>query len=168
MQSFAHGSVPLPAARDITQRVLSLLSGAASTTDIGTNEINRAMGINLAPDPEAGKGWSIFESPDLGFGWHFGVQHADPKPPLKPSLRFWFEHESGDADPTPVCSLPVDHLRSMLASHGWVERTVPTEIGSVLGLEFAKRELVLVLTPRDIARSGDVQCIISLQVSGGH
>lgn len=68
----------------------------------------------------------------------------------------------------PVCALLLDRLRASLTAHGWNERTVPSEIGSILAIEFAKRELVLTLTPRDVEVIDDAKCVMALQVSGGH
>jgi hypothetical protein len=168
MTAAAQDQALLPGARDAAQRVLTFLSNAKSTADFTVANIGQQLGITLGPDPDNGAGWSIYHSPDLGQGWTYGAQFAEAQPPLKPTFRFWFFHAAPAVSATPVCALPLDQLRTSLTTHGWVERTVPSEIGSVLAIEFAKHELLLTLTPRDIAFSGDAKCVLSLQASGGH
>jgi hypothetical protein len=168
MTADAQGPALLPGARDAAQRVLTFLSNATSTTDFTVANIGQQLGITLGPDPDNGKEWFIYRSPDLGQGWTYGAQFAQAQPPLKPTFRFWFYDADRTASAAPVCALPLDQLRANLTAHGWVERTVPSEIGSVLAIEFAKHELLLTLTPRDIALSGDAKCVLSLQASGGH
>jgi hypothetical protein len=158
----------LGGARDAAQRVLALLSDAQSSSDFTVAHIGQRMGITLMPDPSNGDGWSAYRSGDLGGGWSFGVQQAVPRPPLGAAFGFWFEHADRTASPAPVCALSLDQLRTTLTSKGWVERTVSSEIGSPLAIEFAKRDIVLTLAPRDIAASGTTQCVMSLQASGGH
>jgi hypothetical protein len=168
MTAAAQGQPLLVGARDAAQRVLSFLSDAQSSTDFTVPQVEQRMGVTLTPDPSNGEGWTVYHSPDLGGGWSYGVQQATARPPLGPAFGFWFEHADRAANPAPICALPLDQLRASLTAHGWVERTVPSEIGSVLAIEFAKHELVLTLTPRDIALSGDAKCVLSLQASGGH
>lgn len=158
----------LVGARDAAQRVLSFLSNATITTDFTVANIGRQLGITLAPDPDNGKGWFVYRSPDLGYGWNYGAQFAEAKAPLKPTFMFWFYNTDHDARIASACALPWDQLRTTLTTHGWVERTVSSEIGSILAIEFAKRELLLTLTPHDIALSGDAKCVMYLQASGGH
>lgn len=168
MTAAAPNQAPLVGARDAAQRVLSFLSDAQYSTDFTAPHVGQRMGVTLTPDPSNGEGWTVYHSPDLGGGWSYGVQQATARPPLGPAFGFWFEHADRAASPAPVCALPLDELRASLTAHGWVERTVPSEIGSILAIEFAKRELVLTLTPRDIALNGEAQCVLSLQATGGH
>jgi len=168
MTSASQGGELLPGARDVAQRLLTFLSEAQFTTDLAQENVEKHMEVTLGPDPSNGEGWTVYRSPTLGQGWNYGVQQVPARPPLKAGFSFWFEHADRTVSASPVCALPLDKLRSTLTSHGWTERTVPSEIGSVLAIEFAKRELVVTLTPRDIAFSGDTKCVLALQISGGH
>ncbi|WP_448099499.1 hypothetical protein [Luteibacter yeojuensis] len=168
MTAAAPDQALLVGARDAAQRVLAFLSDAQSSTDFTALNVEQRMGVTLTPDPSNGEGWTVYHSPDLGGGWSYGVQQAAARLPLGPAFGFWFEHADRTANPGPICALPLDQLRASLTAHGWVERTVPSEIGSVLAIEFAKHDLVLTVTPRDIALSGDAKCVLSLQASGGH
>jgi hypothetical protein len=168
MTADAQGPALLPGARAAAQRVIAFLSDAQSSTDFTALNVGQRMGVTLTPDPRNGEEWTIYHSADLGGGWSYGVQQAAARPPLGPAFGFWFEHADRAASPVPICALPLDQLRASLTTHGWVERTVPSEIGSVLAIEFAKHELLLTLTPRDIALSGDAKWVLSLQASGGH
>lgn len=158
----------LAGARDAAQRVLGFLSDAQSSTDFSATHVEQRMGVTLTPDPGNGDRWTAYRSGDLGGGWSYGVQQAEARPPLGPAFGFWFEHADRTVNPFPVCALPLDQLRSTLTAHGWIERSRRSEIGSVLAIEFAKHDLVLTLTPRDITASGATQCVMSLQASGGH
>lgn len=165
-------AVPNPAvlagARTAAQQVLALLSDASVTSDLSRAHIGQQLGVTLGPDADNGAGYFVYRSPELGDGWTYGAQVFEGQHSLKPTFLFWFYNDDRAADPAPVCALSLDQLRSSLTTHGWVERSVPSEIGSVLAIEFAKRELVLTLTPRDIVPSGATQCVLSLQASGGH
>jgi hypothetical protein len=55
-----------------------------------------------------------------------------------------------------------------LTAHGWVERPVPSEIGSILAIEFAKNDIVLTLTPRDGTDIDGTACVLSLQTADGY
>ena len=158
----------LAGARTAAQQLLTLLSNASLTSDLSRTRIGQQLGVTLAPDTENGAGYFVYRSPELGQGWTYGAQVFEGQGTLKPTFLFWFYNEDQAASSAAVCALPVDQLRSSLTSHGWVERSVPSEIGSVLAIEFAKRELVLTLTPRDVTASGATQCVLSLQASGGH
>jgi hypothetical protein len=165
-------AAPTPAvtagARTAAQQVLTLLSNASLTADLTKARIGQQLGVTLGPDADNGDGYFIYRSPELGQGWTYGAQVFEGQGTLKPTLLFWFYNDDRTADPAPVCALSMEELRSSLMAHGWVERSVPSERGSVLAIEFAKRELVLTLTPRDITTSGTAQCVLSLQASGGH
>lgn len=161
-------SAVLPGARTAAQQVLALLSNASLTSDLSKAHIGQQLGVTLGPDADNGAGYFVYRSPELGHGWTYGAQVFEGQGTLKPTFLFWFYNDDQAADPGPVCALPLDQLRSSLTAHGWTERTVPSEIGSALAIEFAKRELLLTLTPRDITEGGTAQCVLSLQASGGH
>lgn len=167
MPAAAQDQALLPGARDAAQRVLTFLSDAKSTADFTVANIGQQLSITLGPDTANGEGWFVYRSPDLGKGWIYGVQVAAAAPSLKPGFRFWFYHPNRAADAAPVCALPLDRLRATLTAHGYVERTVPSEIGSVLAVEFAKGDIVVSLTPRDGATVGDTACVLSLQTTDG-
>ena len=155
----------LPGARDAGARVLTFLSTVASTAAFTPAGIGHAMGVTLAPDPNNDPGWAIYHSPGLGQGWSYWVQFAAGEATLKPGFRFWFDHPDRAADAAPVCALPLDQLRSTLKAHGWVERSVPSEIGSVQAIEFAKADMVLTLSARDGADVHGTACVLSLQTA---
>lgn len=168
MTPAASSPAVLARARTAAQQVLTLLSNASLTSDLSKARIGQQFGFTLGPDADNGAGYFVYRSPELGHGWTYGAQVFEGQGTLKPTFLFWFYNDDRAADPAPVCALPLDQLRSSLTANGWVERSVPSEIGSVLAIEFAKRELVLTLTPRDIVPSGATQCVLSLQASGGH
>lgn len=96
------------------------------------------------------------------------MQQFDARPSMTNGFRFWFDHPDRAADVTPVCALPLDRLRNTLTAHGWVERPVPSEIGSILAVEFSKNDVVLSLTPRDGADVQRTACVLSVQTTDGH
>lgn len=144
----AAASSLLPGARDAVARVLAFLSDISSTAAFTPTTIGQAMGVTLGPDPNNDPGWAVYHSHDLGHGWTYWVQFAAGEATLKPGFRFWFDHPDRAVDAAPVCALPLDRLRSTLTAHGWVARTMPSEIGSVLAIQFTKADMVLTLTPR--------------------
>lgn len=135
----------LGGSRHVAQHALGFLSNARSSADLTSANIDQELGTTLEADPDNGKGWLIYHSSDLGHGWTYGMQFADAKPPLKPTLRFCFYAIDSTANPVPVCALTLDQLRASLTTQKWVDRTVPSEIGSVLAIEFAKHKLLLTL-----------------------
>jgi hypothetical protein len=157
----------LPGARDAGARVLTFLSTVSSTAAFTADGIGRAMGVTLGPDPNNDPGWAVYHSPDIGHGWTYWVQFAAGEATMKPGFRFWFDHPDRGADAAPVCSLPLDQLRGTLVAHGWTERQVPSEIGSILAIEFSKGDVVLTLTPRDGADVNGIACVLSLQTADG-
>ncbi|QWT21283.1 hypothetical protein KPL74_04610 [Bacillus sp. NP157] len=157
----------LPGARDAGERVISFLTHAPSTAAFTPDGIGRAMGATLGPDPNNDAGWAVYHSQDLGRGWTYWVQFAAGESTMKPGFRFWFDHADPAADAGPVCALPFDRLRVALTTHGWAERPVPSELGSVLAVEFAKADMVVTLTPRDGADVHGTACVLTLQTSDG-
>jgi hypothetical protein len=166
----AHDAQPetLPVARDAAQRVLAFLSDVQSSADFSDANVEKQMGVTLTPNPSNGEGWKIYQSPDFGKGWKYGVQQVAPRPPIGSGFLFWFENADRAADAAPVCTLTLDQLRAALTTHGWVERSVLSEIGSVLAIEFAKRDLVLTLTSWDVTLTGERKCVLNLTATGGH
>lgn len=158
----------LPGARVAADHLLAFLSTLNSTTTLKPESLGRAFGVSLGPDSENGAGWSVYHSPDIGRGWTYWVQQSDARPSMKNGFRFWFDHPDRTADATPVCALPLDRLRSTLTAHGWVERPVPSEIGSILAVEFSKNDVVLTLTPRDGTDINGTACVLAIQTSDGH
>lgn len=161
----AQSTQVLPGAHDVAQRVTTFLSNAASTASFTPAVIGRAIGVTLGPDPNNDSGWAVYHSHDLGQGWTYWVQFAAGEAMMKPGFRFWFDHPNRKADAALVCALPLDQLRASLTSHGWVERSVPSEIGGILAIEFAKADMVLTLTPRDGADVHGIACVLSLQTA---
>jgi len=155
----------LPGARDAGARVLTFLSTVPSTAAFTPAGIGLAMGVTLGADPNNEPGWAIYHSPDLGQGWSYWVQFAAGEATLKPGFRFWFDHPDRAADAAPVCALPLDQLRSTLTAHGWAERSVPSEIGSVQAIQFSKADMVLTLSARDGADVHGTACVLSLQTA---
>jgi len=155
-------------ARSAADRVLRFLSETQSSGDFSAAQVGQRMGVSLKPDLSNGEEWMAYRSGGLGGGWNYGVQQADARASQGRVFSFWFYNEDRAADPAPVCALPLDQLRASLTAHGWAERAVPSEIGSVLAIEFAKHDIVLTLTPRDIAISGRVLCVLSFLATGGH
>ncbi|WP_139206101.1 hypothetical protein [Luteibacter sp. 329MFSha] len=155
----------LPGARDAAARVLAFLSTVSSTASFTPASIGNAMRVSLGPDPNNDPGWAIYHSPDLGQGWSYWVQFAAGEATLKPGFRFWFDHPDRSADAAPVCALPLEQLRSTLTAHGWAERSVPSEIGGVQAIEFAKADMVLTLSARDGAEVHGAACVLSLQTA---
>lgn len=162
-----HAPALLPGARDAGARVLSFLSNASSTAAFTPAGIGKAMDVTLGPDPNNDPGWAVYHSPDLGHGWTYWVQFAAGEATLKPGFRFWFDHPDRAADAAPVCALPLDQLRTNLTAHGWIERSVPSEIGSVLAIEFSKADMVLALSARDGADVHGTACVLSLKTADG-
>jgi hypothetical protein len=165
MTTAAASPALLPKARDAGARVLSFLSTVSSTAAFTPAGIGHAMGVTLGPDPNNDPGWAVYHSPDLGQGWSYWVQFAAGEATLKPGFRFWFDHTDRGADAAPVCALPLDQLRSTLTAHGWVERSVPSEIGGVQAIEFTKADMVLTLSARDGADVHGTACVLSLQTA---
>lgn len=155
----------LPGARDAAQRVVAFLTTVPSTASFTPAAIGHAMGVTLGPDPNNDPGWAVYHSPDLGQGWSYWVQFAAGEATLKPGFRFWFDHSDRAAYAAPVCALPLDHLRSTLTAHGWAERSVPSEIGGIQAIEFAKADMVLTLSARDGADVHGTACVLSLQTA---
>ncbi|MEX1830006.1 hypothetical protein [Luteibacter sp. CQ10] len=168
MTSAASSPAVLAGARDAADRVLRFLSEVQSSSDFSAAQVGQRMGVTLTPDLSNGEEWTAYRSGSLGGGWTYGVQQADARASQGRVFGFWFYNDDRAADPAPACALPLDQLRADLTAHGWVERAVPSEIGSVLAIEFAKHDIVLTLTPRDIATSGSAQCVLSLLATGGH
>ena len=158
----------LPGARAAVDHLLTFLSTLDSTDTLKPMPLGRAFGVTLGPDTTNGVGWTVYHSPDLGQGWTYWVQQSDAKPSMKNGFRFWFDHPDRTADATPVCALPLDRLRNTLTTHGWRERPVPSEIGSILAVEFSKGDVVLTLTPRDGADVQGTACVLSIQTTNGH
>jgi hypothetical protein len=158
----------LPGARMAVDHLLAFLSTLTSTDTLLPAQLGQAMGVALGPDTTTnGSGWTVYHSPDLGHGWTYWVQQSDAEPTMKNGFRFWFDHPDRAADASPVCALTLDRLRSTLSAHGWVERSVPSEIGSVLAIEFTRGDVVLTLTPRDGADVHGTACVLSLQTADG-
>lgn len=157
----------LPRARAAVDRLLAFLSTMSSSELLLPAQVGKAFGVTLGPDAQNGAGWSVYHSSDLGHGWTFWVQQSDAEPSMKNGFRFWFDHADRSADATPVCALPLDRLRATLTAHGWAERPVPSEIGSILAIEFAKNDIVLTLTPRDGTDINGIACVLSLQTADG-
>lgn len=157
----------LPGARAAAEHLLAFLSTVSSSEMLVPAQVGKAFGVTLGPDAENGAGWSVYHSADLGHGWTYWVQQSDAKPSMKNGFSFWFDHPDRSADATPVCALPLDRLRATLTAHGWVERPVPSEIGSILAIEFAKNDIVLTLTPRDGTDINGIACVLSLQTADG-
>ncbi|MDF3980558.1 hypothetical protein P3W23_00895 [Luteibacter sp. PPL554] len=168
MTPAASSPAVLSGARAVADRVLRFLSETQSSNDFSAAHVGQRMGVTLTPDPSNGEQWTAYRSERLGGGWTYGVQQADARASQGRVFGFWFYNEDRAADPAPVCALPLDQLRASLTAHGWTERAVPSEIGSVLAIEFAKHDIVLTLTPRDIATRGPAQCVLSLLATGGH
>ena len=157
----------LPGARAAVDHLLAFLSTLDSTEMLKPASLGRAFGVTLGPDPQNGAGWAVYHSSDLGHGWTYWVQQSDAKTSMKNGFSFWFDHPNRTADATPVCALPLDRLRATLTAHGWVERPVPSEIGSILAIEFAKNDIVITLTPRDGTTIDGIACVLSLQTADG-
>lgn len=157
----------LPGARAAADHLLAFLSTLDSTDRLKPAPLGNAFGVTLGPDSENGAGWTVYHSPDIGRGWSYWVQQSDAEPSMKNGFRFWFDHPDRSADATPVCALPLDRLRSTLTAHGWIERPVPSEIGSILAIEFAKNDVVLTLTPRDGTDIDGIACVLAIQTSDG-
>jgi len=157
----------LPAARAAADHLLAFLSTLDSTATLKPEPIGRAFGVTLGPDASNGAGWTVYHSPDIGDGWSYWVQQADAEPSMKNGFRFWFDHSDRTADATPVCAIPLDRLRRTLTAHGWVERSVPSEIGSILAVEFSRNDVVLTLTPRDGADIDGTACVLAIQTADG-
>ncbi|KAG9592721.1 hypothetical protein KCV01_g10989, partial [Aureobasidium melanogenum] len=158
----------LPGARAAADRLLNFLSILDSTGTLQPAPLGRAFGVTLGPDATNGTGWTFYHSPDLGQGWTYWVQQSNARPSMKNGFRFWFEHPDRTADATPVCALTLDRLRNTLTAHGWRERPVPSEIGSILAVEFSKADVVLTLTPRDGVEVRGIACVLSIQTTDGH
>ncbi|WP_157006712.1 hypothetical protein [Luteibacter yeojuensis] len=158
----------LPGARAAVDHLLAFLSTLHSTATLKPEPLGQAFGVQLGPDSTNGAGWTVYHSPDLGRGWTYWLQQSDARPSIKNGFRFWFDHADRAADATPVCALPLDRLRSTLTTHGWVERPVPSEIGSILAVEFSKNDVVLTLTPRDGTDIGGTACVLAIQTTDGH
>jgi hypothetical protein len=158
----------LPAARSAANHLLAFLSALESTATLKPEPIGHAFGITLGPDKENGTGWTVYLSPDLGAGWTYWVQQSDAKPSMKNGFRFWFDHPDRKADATPVCALPLERLRSTLRTLEWIERTVPSEIGSIVAVEFSKGDVVLTLTPQDGTEIDGIACVLAIRTSDGY
>lgn len=158
----------LPGARAAVDHLLAFLSSLSSTDTLVPAQLGKAFGVTLGPDAANGAGWTVYHSSDLGHGWTYWVQQSDAKPSMKNGFSFWFDHPDRTADAAPVCALPLDRLRATLTAHGWVERPVPSEIGSILAIEFAKNDIVLTLTPRDGTDIAGTACVLSVQTADGH
>lgn len=158
----------LPGARAAADRLLAFLSTLDSTATLKPESLGRAFGVTLGPDSENGAGWTVYHSADIGEGWTYWLQQSDARPSMKNGFRFWFDHPDRAANATPVCALPLDRLRSTLTQHGWVERPVPSEIGSILAVDFSKNDVVLTLTPRDGTDIGGIACVLAIQTTDGH
>jgi hypothetical protein len=158
----------LPGARTAVDHLLAFLATLDSTAALKPERLGRAFGVQLGPDTTNGAGWTVYHSADLGQGWSYWVQQSDARPSMKNGFRFWFDHSDRTADASPVCALPLDRLRSTLTQHGWVERPVPSEIGSILAVEFSKNDVVLTLTPRDGTDIDGTACVLAIQTTDGH
>jgi hypothetical protein len=158
----------LPGARAAADHLLAFLSTLENTTALKPALLGQAFGVQLGPDTTNGAGWTVYHSPDLGQGWTWWVQQSDARPSMKNGFRFWFDHPDRTADATPVCALSLDRLRGTLTQHGWVERPVPSEIGSILAVEFSKNDVVLTLTPRDGTDVEGTACVLAVQTTDGH
>jgi hypothetical protein len=157
---------PTAAARDITRRLLGLLSNLGSTAEVTPEHIGKALGVSLNRKGEEGA--TMYLSPDVGSGWNFGVSQSPPQKIFKAGLRFWFYNPDPAADPGPICSLNFESFWAALRAHGYVEQVTNSEIGGVEFLTYAKNNIRLVLGRRDVAYLPDgTQCIISIQTSDG-
>jgi hypothetical protein len=157
----------LRGARYAGARALAFLSNVSSTAAFTPAGIGHAMGVTLGPDPNNDPGWAVYHSSDIGYGWTYWVQFAAGEATMKPGFRFWFAHDDRAADAAPVCALPLDHVRTTLAAHGWTERHLPSELGGIRAIEFTRGDVVLTLTPRDGADVNGTDCVLSLQTSDG-
>lgn len=158
----------LPGARAVADHLLAFLSTLDSTSELKPEPLGRAFGVTLKPDTTNGPGWAVYHSPDLGQGWTYWVQQHDARPSMKNGFRFQFDHPDRMADAAPVCALTLDRLRKTLTTHGWVEQPVPSEIGSVVSLDFSKGDVVLTLALRDRADVHGIACVLAIQTSDGH
>lgn len=157
----------LPGARAAVDRLLAFLSTLSSTDTLKPAPLDQAFGVHLGPDSENGAGWTVYQSPDLGNGWSYWVQQSDAKISMKNGFRFWFDHPDRTSDARPVCALPLDRLRATLTGHEWIERPVPSEIGSILAIDFIRGDVVLTLTPRDGTDIDGTACVLALQTTDG-
>lgn len=95
------------------------------------------------------------------------MQQPNAKPSARNGFGFWLDHPNRTLDAPPLCALPLDRLRGTLTAHAWVERSVPSEIGSTLAIEFARNDIVLTLTRRDSTDIDGTACVLSLQTADG-
>jgi hypothetical protein len=91
---------PTAAARDITRRLLGLLSNLGSTAEVTPEHIGKAQGVSLNRKGEEGE--TMYLSTDVGSGWNFGVSQSPPQKIFKAGLRFWFYNPDPAADPGPL------------------------------------------------------------------
>lgn len=94
---------------------------------------------------------------------------AQPRPELRLDLlgpvRIWLDHPNHETDSALVRGLPLDQLRASLTSHGWVEQSIPSEIGGILASEFAKADIVLALPPSAGADVHGIARVLALQTA---
>ncbi|KTB67424.1 hypothetical protein AO063_22230 [Pseudomonas fluorescens ICMP 11288] len=63
-----------------------------------------------------------------------------------------------------VCALLLDRLCASLTAHGWNERTVPSEMGSILAIDFIRADVVLTLTPYDGTDINGTACVLGFRL----
>lgn len=163
MTSKAQDAHASETAKQAADRFLGLVSGLNGTADLTRERIEQALQVSLV---KGGAG-EIYSSPDLGGGWTYGIERFLPRGTIKMGISFGFYNAHQEADPSPVCVLDLDGVRSTLTSHGFVESRTLGEVGDVVSWNFQKNDLAVVVGPRDFfAGPGGHQCIQTIRAIG--
>lgn len=150
-------------AKQAADRFLGLVSGLNGTADLTRERIEQGFHVRLV---KGGAG-EIYSSPNLGGGWTYGIERFLPRGTIEMGISFGFYNAHQAADPSPVCVLGLDGVRSALTSHGFVESRTLGELGDLVSWNFQKNDLAVVVGPHDFfGGPGGSQCVQTIRAIG--
>ncbi|MBB3226018.1 hypothetical protein FHW69_000608 [Luteibacter sp. Sphag1AF] len=152
---------PYPPASDVAEqaatRFLDFVAGLSSTADITQAGMERAFD---SPLNEVRPGTYLAKRA-VSEGWTYTVAYRAPKMDTKPGFALRFYNKDLTADPTPVCVMDLDRIRSALIPRGFREWMEPMMIGGLSSWNFEKGGLVAMILSKDLSTdSHDRECVL--------
>lgn len=137
--------------KELADRSIGFVAALTSRLQLSPASMEQALHITFGKGPNG----DLYMSPDLGNGWIYGVERFEPKGKLKAGFRIGFYNANRSADPSSICVIGFEDFRHRLTAHGYIESEVRGEIGEVVSWRFSKSDLVIVITPSDLATGPD-------------
>ncbi|MBB3226703.1 type IV secretion system protein VirD4 [Luteibacter sp. Sphag1AF] len=155
---------PPPSASDVAEqaatRFLDFVAGLSRTADITQAAMERAFHLSLS---EIRPG-TYFVEQKIGAGWIYSVAYRAPRPDTKAGFAFDFYHPDRTSDPTLICVMDLERIRSALIPRGFKEWTNPRHHGGISSWNFEKEDLVVMILSRDFSTdSHGRECVLLVQ-----